>query len=189
MKWILNHLKIVAAILVFGITAVIIGAVMIGSYTSYKNYEKKYYENDLEMRSALAAAPKMVAVNDEYKTKYKNTFTANAGDYNTDDTISLALYLDNKSFADIELVVNGKYTTNLLANMSIKVNDSLVEDDSVEFGTKPEEGEEAEVEEHHLVLSNFALPEGDFKIEISKLKNAEIGNINVYTSAKVALAE
>lgn len=189
MKWILNHLKIVAAILVFGITAVVIGAVMLGSYNAYKDYERTYYENDLEVRSALAAAPKMVAVNDTYQAKYKYTFNANASDYNTDGTISLALYLNTKSFADIELVVNGKYTTNLLANMSIKVNDSLVEDDSVEFGTKPEEGEEAEVEEHHVVLSNFALPEGDFKVEISKLKNAEIGNINVYTSAKVALAE
>ena len=188
MKWILNHLKIVAAILVFGITAVIIGAVMIGSYTSYKNYEKKYYENDLEMRSALAAAPKMVAVNDEYKPKYQNVFTANADDYKTDGTISLALYLDAKSFADIEIVVNGKYTTNLLANMSVKVNDSLVEDDTVEFGTKPEEGQEVENEQHHVVFSNFALPEGDFTIEISKLKNAEIEEINVFTSAKVALA-
>ena len=188
MKWILNHLKIVAAILVFGITAVIIGAVMISSYTSYKNYEKKYYENDLEMRSALAAAPKMVEVNDEYKTKYKNTFTANANDYNNEGTISLALYLDAKSFADIEIVVNGKYTTNLLANMSVKVNDSLVEDDTVEFGTKPEEGQEAENEQHHVVFSNFALPEGDFTIEISKVKNAEIEEINVFTSAKVALA-
>ena len=188
MKWILNHLKIVAAILVFGITFIIIGVVMLTSYNSYKDYENKYYANDLEVRSALAAAPKMVAVNDEYKAKYKYTYNANAADYNTDGTISLALYLDAKSFADIELVVNASYTNNLLANMSIKVNDSLVEDDTVEFGVKPAEGEEAQAEEHHIVLSNFALPEGDFKIEISKLKNAEISEINVYTSAKVALA-
>ena len=189
MKWILNHLKIVAAILVFGITFIIVGLVMLNSYNSYKDYEKKYYANDLEVRSALAAAPKMVEVNDEFKTKYKYTINANAADYNTDGTINLALYLDAKSFADIELVVNGKYTDNLLANMSVKVNDSLVEDDTVEFGTKPAEGEEAEAEEHHVVFNNFALPEGDFKIEISKLKNVEVNEINVYTSANVALAQ
>ena len=34
MKWILNHLKIVAAILVFGITFIIVGVVMLVSYNS-----------------------------------------------------------------------------------------------------------------------------------------------------------
>ena len=189
MKWILNHLKIVAAILVFGITAVIIAGVMLGSYASYKDYEKKYYANDLEIRSALAAAPKMVAVNDQFKSKYQYTFNADAADYNTDGTIKVALYLDAKSFADIEIVVNAKYTNNLLSNMEVKVNDSLVEDDTVEFGSKPAEGEEAEVEEHRVVFSNFALPEGNFDIEIGKLKNTEISQINVFTSAKAALAE
>lgn len=37
------------------------------------------------------------------------------------------------------------------------------------------------------MFCNFALPEGDFKIEISKLKNVEVNQINVFTSAKVAL--
>ena len=185
MKWILNHLKIVAAILVFGITFIIVGVVMLVSYNSYKDYEKKYYANDLEVRSALAAAPKMVAVNDTYKGKYQYTYSALAADYNNEGTITLDLYLDAKSFADIEIVVNGKYTNNLLSNMAVKVNDSLVEDDTVEFGTKPLEGEEAKVEEHRVVFSNFALPEGDFKIEISKLKNVEVNQINVFTSAKV----
>jgi len=186
MKWILKHLKAFTAIVVFGITAVVIGVVMITSYTSYKNYENTYYANDLEVRSATAAAPKTIEVNDSYKSRYKNTFTAEASDYTSEGTINLGLYLDAKSFADIEVVVSTTYTNNLLANMNIKVNDSLVEDDTIVFGKQVEA--EQPVEEHHLVMSNFALPEGDFAISISDLKDTEIKTIKVFTSAKVKLA-
>ena len=180
MKWILNHMRIVAAILVFGITAVIIGVVMISSYTSYQAYEKKYNANDLELRSALAAAPKKVEINDQYKSKYANNYTTNveAG------AVQLDLYLDAKSFADIEVVFNYNATENLLANMNIKVNDSLVEEEGIKI-------EEENAGEHHLVMSNFALPEGDLKVTIASVKGKtmpEIKSIAVYASAKVSAA-
>ena len=41
-EWILDHLKLVAAIIVFGGTLIAIGIIMLSSYVSYKAYEKKY---------------------------------------------------------------------------------------------------------------------------------------------------
>lgn len=48
-------------------------------------------------------------------------------------------------------------------------------------------GEKTKTDGYCSMFCNFALPEGDFKIEISKLKNVEVNQINVFTSAKVAL--
>lgn len=184
MKWILNHLKTFAAIVVFGLTAIIIGVVMISSYTSYKNYEKTYYANDLEVRSVSAAAPKIVEINDKFKSQYKNSVKAEAAEYTTEGTITLSLELEEKSFADLDFYFNYAATENLLENMNIKVNDSLIEDDSIKL-------ENEEAEDHHLVMSNFALPKGELKVEISGIKNKEmpeIKTIAVYTSAKVKFA-
>ena len=47
MKWILKHLRLVIVVVTVAVTAIIVSAVMISSYVSYKNYEKKYYANDL----------------------------------------------------------------------------------------------------------------------------------------------
>ena len=70
--------------------------------------------------------------------------------------------------------------------MSIKVNDSLVEEDDIKLDI---EGEEKEW--HHLVMSNFALPEGEFTVKIAGVKNKtmpEIGTIAIFTSAQVSFA-
>ena len=40
LNWFLDHLKLVFTILVFGITFLVIGLVMLTSYTSYQRYEK-----------------------------------------------------------------------------------------------------------------------------------------------------
>ena len=102
MKWILNHLKIVLAILTFGITAIIVTVVMVSSYTSYKNYEKTYYKNDLEMRSLNPAAPKVVEINDNFKSQYKKSLKAEASEYTTNAGIVFNMELEEKSFADNE---------------------------------------------------------------------------------------
>ena len=65
-KWILNHLKTVVAVLAFTITIVIVGSVMLSSYISYKNYEKDYYQKDLNTRAAASAAPTSIDVNDDF---------------------------------------------------------------------------------------------------------------------------
>ena len=181
MKWILNHLRLLAGILIFGVTIIIVGVTVLVSYNSYQNYEKKYYQNDLEMRSLTAAAPKVVEINNNFKSKYKQTYTANAGDYTDNGNINLPLYLEAKSFADIEIVFNSEATDNLLANMSIKVNDSLIEEDGIKL---------EEAGDYHLVMSNFALPEGDLNVLIEGVKNKtmpEIKNITVFADAALSL--
>ena len=186
MKWILNHLKIFAAIIVFGLTAIIIGVVMLTSYTSYKNYEKTYYANDLEVRSVSPAAPKTVEINDNYKSQYKKSLKAEAAEYTTDGAIVLNLELADKAFADIDFYINYGATENLLENMNIKVNDSLIEDDSIKLEV---EGEGKEW--HHLVMSNFALPQGELKVQIEGVKNKEmpeIGTIAIFATAAVSFA-
>ena len=181
MKWILKHLRLVIVVVTVAVTAIIVSAVMISSYASYKNYEKKYYANDLEVRSATAAAPKMVEIKDSFKSKYKKTYTADASEYTDNGNINLPLYLEAKSFADIEIVFNSDATDNLLENMNIKVNGSLVEEDGIKL---------EEAGEYHLVMENFALPEGDLTVLIEGVKNKtmpEIKNITVFANATLSL--
>ena len=97
-NWIVNHLKVVLAIVTFSITFVVIGVVMLNSFTSYQNYEKRYDANDLEKRSNLAASPKRIEFEDDFvsykddgsikskKSSYKNSVTAWAQDLEVSST-------------------------------------------------------------------------------------------------------
>ena len=206
MKWILKHLRLFAALVVFGITFIIVGITILVSYTSYKDYEKKYYQNDLDTRSNLAAAPKVVEINDNFKSKYKTTLTAYADNmtYTTtktdyapvtgdetylpsiDGKINVALKLEEKSFVDIDFVINCA-TDNLLGDVSIKVNDSLIEEDGIKV---EKEGEG--LEWHHVVMRSFALPQGDLTIEIASVKGKtapDLKNITFYANAALSFAQ
>lgn len=187
MKWVFRHFRGLLAILMFGVTAIVVGVVMLSSYTSYKAYEKQYYANDLEVRSATAAAPKTIEINDKYKSQYKKTVKAEASEYTTDGKFAVDLELADKSFADIDIYFNYGATDNLLENMNIKVNDSLIEEDSIKL-----EVEGDATEWHHLIMSNFALPQGELKIQIDGIKNKampEIGNVTVFANAALSFAQ
>lgn len=71
-KWILKHLKLTTAILAFTITLVTLGSIMLSSYISYQNYEKEYYQKDLNARAAAAAAPTSIDVIDDFVTYNDN---------------------------------------------------------------------------------------------------------------------
>ena len=91
-NWFLNHLKLLLAIVVFGVTAAIVGVVMYKSYSSYQDYEKKFDENDLAVRSLSPAEPKRIEIEDDFtlydgngnikvtKSTYAKQFTAWAED-------------------------------------------------------------------------------------------------------------
>lgn len=173
-NWILDHLRLFTAIVVFGVTVIVVGIVMITSYTSYKNYEKTYYQNDLDMRSLAAAAPKNVEINDNFKSKYNIKLVS--------EGTEAKVNLEAKSFADIDVVFKSEATDNLLGNMTIKVNNSLIEEDDIAVDNE---------DWHHLVMSNFALPEGELTVVIESVKNKtmpEIQSITFYTSAAASLA-
>lgn len=207
MKWILKHLRLFTALVVFGITFIIVGITILVSYNSYKDYEKKYYQNDLDTRSDLAAAPKVVEINDNFKSKYKTTLTAyvdnmtyttSKTDYapvtgdetylpSIDGKINVALKLEEKSFVDLDFVINTAATDNLLGNVSIKVNNSLIEEDGIKV---EKDGEN--IEWHHLVMRNFALPQGELSIEFESVKGKkapDLKNIAVYANAALSYAQ
>ena len=217
-EWFLNHLKLVLAILTFGITFIVIGVVMLNSFTSYKDYEAKFNANDLEVRSASAAQPTRTEIDDNYKAAYKNKLLFAADDLKvstTQDsylndgfidltekggTVSLALELQEKSFVDIEFVISSEYKTkdadeneifgvqDLLSNAGFVVNGEVMED-AVNL-----ENSGNGPEWHHLVMAGFALPAGPVNVTISNQsgKNAmmpQIKAINFYSSQVLSIAE
>ena len=87
-----------------------------------------------------------------------------------------------KSFMDIDIIFDSESTTDLLSLMNIKVNDSLIE----ESGLVVDRDGDGEAEWHHLIMSDFALPEGEFKLEIAPIAKKtmpDIQKITFYTSA------
>lgn len=174
--FILNNLRWLSAIVVFGITLIVIGANMLGSYNNYKAYEKRYNENDLAVRSAAAAAAQKVEINNNFSSKLKNHLeitademvTAPAQEVNDgyiasfQGKIDIVIDLDDKSFVDLEFVVRvSDDVEDLFANVNFRVNDSLMEDEVTLPGGNFE----------HLVLFGFALPEGKTTISVEAKNN------------------
>ena len=71
LNWILNHMVLIVAILVFGVALGVGGGSVLKTQTDYRAYEVKYDENDLEVRSLYDAQPKRIEIADKYVT-YKD---------------------------------------------------------------------------------------------------------------------
>lgn len=215
-EWFLNHLKLVLAILTFGITFTIIGVVMLNSYTSYQAYAKKFDANDLEVRSLAAAEPKRIEFEDNFKSEYKNKLSLAASDLAVETTqdsylnndyidltekggkVSVALSLEEKSFVDIEFVISSENesqdadkntvygVSDLLSNVSFVINGSLMED-VIDLAN---EGNGQEW--HHLVMAGFALPAGPVNVTISAESSKakmmpQLQSITFYSSAVLSV--
>ena len=182
-NWFIRHMRLTAAIAIFGVTFIVIGAVMLTSFGQYKAQEKKYYQQDLETRSALPAEPKNAEINDNYKSKYKIVnFIEEDNHPDVDGKFIVNMEIKAKSFMDIDIIFNSESTTDLLSLMNIKVNDSLIE----ESGLVVDRDGDGEAEWHHLIMSDFALPAGEFKLEIAPIAKKtmpDIQKITFYTSA------
>ena len=209
-NWVLNHLVLSLAIVVFGVTFIVVGSVMLHSRISYARYEKNFNQNDLDIRSLSGAQPNYIEFNDSYKSNLKKklalsadelTVTTNQSDYLVDGyidlgqsggTISAKLELEEKSFVDIDFEIATEYENasgefgvkDLLSNVQFIVNGETMEEqvDLVESGW------------HHLVMVNFALPEGEVNVQIKSMsgKNAlmpQLKGITFFSSAKLAVAE
>ena len=68
LNWILNHLVLIVGILVLVIALGVWGGGVLKTNVDYKGYEKKYNENDLEVRSLYDAQPKRIEIADDYVT-------------------------------------------------------------------------------------------------------------------------
>ena len=231
LTWMLNHLVLIFGVVVFTITFAVIGSVMYNSYKSYKAYEEKYYQNDLDTRSLSPANPTRIEFEDDFvafnsdgsinktKSTYKNQLTTWAENLvvkTTQDpnfvqgsslldsyiptldkggSISINLFLEKKSFMDIDFVISSEYSKetedgtkygveNLLENVDFIINGVTME----EMLNLPNSGNG--VEWHHLVMGGFALPEGRVTIEIKNTNNKgslmpQVRNISVFTSGTV----
>ena len=159
----------------------------------------------------------------ETKSNYQNQLTAWAEDlkveteqdeYLVSDSSKLNSYIDSlaekggkisykmtlsaKSFVDIDFVLSSEKenvvneedvygSLDILSNVDFVINGEIMEEnlDIKNSGNGPEW--------HHLVMAGFALPEGDFTIEIrsksGKEKNMpQVRNISILSSANAAVA-
>ena len=66
LNWILNHMVLIVGIIVFGIALGVGGGAVLKTNLDYKNYEAKYDENDLEVRSMYDAQPKRIEIDDKF---------------------------------------------------------------------------------------------------------------------------
>ena len=212
--WLLNHLGLILGIVTFTITFAVIGFTMLGSYTSYLAYEKKFDETDLEIRSLSGAQPQYIEIQDNFKSEYKNKLvlgasdlkvTSSQADYLVDDYIDLTekggkitikLSLEEKSFVDIDFEISTEYVKkgadedefgikDLISNTQFVVNGETMEEEGIDL---IEEGW------HHLIMAGFALPAGDVTVEVSNVSNKSallplLKNVTFFSSQVLEISE
>ena len=145
--WCLNHLGLLLGIVVFVVTFAVIGGVMLNSHNAYIEYEKKFNEADLELRSNSPAQAQFIEFQDDYKSEYKNKLelfadelkvTTTQEEYMVEDyidltsrggTVSIELSLDERSFVDIDLLLSSEHVTEIPA-------EEEGEDPTEEYGVK-----------------------------------------------------
>ena len=215
LTWILNHLGIILGVIVFVVTFAVIGSVMLNSKKAYDAYEKQFNQTDLEVRSVSAAQPKLIEINDSFKSEYKNELKLAAdelkvttsqeeylnGDYidltEKGGSINVKLSLEEKSFVDIDFEIATEYVKEASGDDEevSGIQDLLSNVTFVVNGeTMEEEGIMLDNDSwHHLLMISFALPEGDVTVEMKSTsgKNAlmpQLKGISFYSSAVLSLA-
>ena len=215
LTWILNHLGIILGVIVFVITFAVIGSVMLNSKKSYEAYEKEFNQTDLEVRSVSAAQPKLIEINDTFKSEYKNKLELGINELNVQTTqdeydmggyidltekggsISVKLELQEKSFVDIDFEIATEYVKEASGDDEEVpgIQDLLSNVQFIVNGeTMEEEGIMLDNDSwHHLLMISFALPEGDVTVEMKSTsgKNAlmpQLKGISFYSSAVLSLA-
>ena len=215
LTWILNHLGIILGVIVFVITFAVIGSVMLNSKKAYDAYEKQFNQTDLEVRSVSAAQPKLIEINDAFKSEYKNKLELGIDELNVQTTqdeydmggyidltekggsISVKLELQEKSFVDIDFEIATEYVKEASGDDEEVpgIQDLLSNVQFIVNGeTMEEEGIMLDNDSwHHLLMISFALPEGDVTVEMKSTsgKNAlmpQLKGISFYSSAVLSLA-
>lgn len=215
LTWILNHLGIILGVIVFVVTFAVIGSVMLNSKKAYDAYEKQFNQTDLEVRSVSAAQPKLIEINDAFKSEYKNKLELGIDELNVQTTqdeydmggyidltekggsISVKLELQEKSFVDIDFEIATEYVKEASGDDEEVpgIQDLLSNVQFIVNGeTMEEEGIMLDNDSwHHLLMISFALPEGDVTVEMKSTsgKNAlmpQLKGISFYSSAVLSLA-
>lgn len=212
-NWVLDHLKLVFSIAVAFITCLVILIVMVSSYTSYKTYEARFNQNDLDIRSLSPAQPTATEIVPNYKSKLKYKYSFGAEDlkvttsqqeYVTSDGVDLtqsggkieaAVEIEEKAFVDIVFTISSEYKVtedekdvygikDLLSNVGLVVNGEKM-DDVVDL---PDENW------YQLALTGFAIPAGNVEVTLSNVsgKNSmmpKIRDVTFYSSQRLSLPD
>ena len=102
--FILNHLSLLLGIVVFTVTFIVIGVVILNSYTSYKRYEKNFDKTDLDLRSLSPAEPKLIEIQDDFVTyKEDGSIKKNKSSYKN----SLNVWADEFTVSQADALVDG----------------------------------------------------------------------------------
>lgn len=214
--WCLNHLGLLLGIVVFAVTFAVIGVTMLNSHNAYIAYEKQFNQTDLEVRSVSAAQPKLIEMNDAFKSEYKNKLSFNAdeltvsttqeeylnGDYidltEKGGSISVKLSLEEKSFVDIDFEIATEYVKAASGDEDEEfgIKDLLSNVQFIVNGETMEEEGVGLVEEgwHHLVMVSFALPEGEVSVEMKSTSGKtalmpQLKTMTFFSSAVLSIIE
>ena len=224
--WILNHLKIIISAIAVTVVVIVSGLVILNSYNAYKKADEKYNENDLLVRSGVEAAPKKIAIIDDFvsykndgsvkktKSNLKNNLTAFADEleveggevagegkleaYVTNDatSVGVSLTVDATTFVDIDFVISSAYESattynieDILGSVNFKVNNNTIEGGTITLRNDSD----GEIEFHHLVMTGFAIPQGDLVISVNAINGKQafmpnVRNISVFANAAIANA-
>ena len=116
---------------------------------------------------------------------------------NTVGSVSLNLKISKTSFVDIDFVISSGYanqdkfdTEDILSQVNFKVNNNTIEGGNIILKNESE----GAAEFHHLVMTGFAIAEGDLKISINAISGKTaymplVRNISVFANANLAIAE
>ena len=150
------------------------------------------------------------------KSNLKNKFTAWADDLtkeqnialegegktgsyipNSVDKVELNLTVDKLTFVDIDFVISSGYANNdnfdtedILGNVNFKVNNNTIEGGNIVL----KNDSEGDVEFHHLVMTGFAIAEGDLSVSVNAISGKTaympyVRNISVFANANISFAE
>ncbi len=111
-------------------------------------------------------------------------------------SVEFNVTVSETSFVDIDFVISSGYasdttfnTEDILAQVNFKVNNNTIEGGNITLVN-----ESGDAEFHHLVMTGFAIAQGDLKISVNAISGKLaymplVRNISVFANAQLALAE
>lgn len=199
-NWVKNHVVASVAIVVFPVSLIICGCVMLNSKNDYDQYVTEYNANVLNTKANSPVNPNDVLVADNFTSKYANKFTAEASDFVLPEGKTDALveengisYIGNLTDAKYEVTLNMNFEKTAYADVSLTLATSYVKNNvlmstddlmavvSIKINDVDIAGEiKLQVEEDGenaiwttMVIKGIALPKGTNTLSISPLSNAE----------------
>ena len=132
LNWILNHMVLIVGVLTLVVALSVWDGSVLKTNVDYKGYEKKYDENDLEVRSLYDAQPKRIEIADDYVAfKDDGEIKSNKSGYK--NGINIAPDKFNVTTTQEEYVTEGGYVDLTQAGGKIALKFNLEEKSFVDI--------------------------------------------------------